>query len=62
MLTLVPPADGPLGGLSEVTVGPVEGPTTRVVLATTGDPGAGFVPFPSKGVTFVSDTVSVFVV
>ena len=60
MLTLVPPTDGPLGGLSEVTVGPVEGPTTRVVLATRGDPGAGLVPFPSKGVTFVSDTVNVW--
>ena len=59
MLTLVPPADDPLGGLTEVTVGPLKGPTTKVVLATIGDPGAGFVPFPSKGVTLVSDTVRV---
>ena len=60
MLTLVPPADDPLGGLTEVTVGPLKGPTTKVVLATTGEPDAGFVPFPSKDVTFVSDTVSVW--
>ena len=61
IVTAVPPAEVPDAGLMAVTDGPEDGPTRSVVLAEMGEPCDGEVPLPSKGVTLVWVTVSLWV-